>query len=416
MEGPIETDNLDVSNQPKKEEERMVEAREHVRGLLRLMIDKMGIDIPESEWPQVGPVPENLKNSLKTSAYDSANNAIYIYDKHLESGLIYAEEIGHFIRAYICRVNRLERMETPAEREAVGEFFGRLGENIARESVKGTELEFLFKEEERNHLQDEKLMEVIKKQVDKLRPLVEDLSANLEQKKSVKLEGYGKLKDFYKKIEQAIEMVLTAQAQDIPLGQIVGDLKAFLVEGFAGTKELINFIKSIKNGDSYPRWANALTTVIRETTSNLGNIGYMAETFTWESSSESYQMILDELDDLKNSCDFQLFQLTGFDWELIVGIDNKKSQLYHLLGYAAAEYFMANNQDWGTCLKEIFSYSDKEAFGKYLENKGFIEWAEKNKEVVELLELVFQLEDLESDMSIPVEEEETGLGDEDDLD
>jgi hypothetical protein len=411
MEGPIKTDDLEVSIQPQKEDEKIIEAREHIRGLLRLMIDKMGVDIPESEWPQVGPVPEKLKNSLKTSAYHGANNAIYIYSGHVGSGLVYAEEVGHFIRAYICRTNKLEALENPAAREAVGEFFGRLGENIAREAAQGTELEPLFEEKERDHLQNEEILEVIRNQVDIFRPHVEDLSLNLEQKMALKLEGHEKLKDFYKKIEEVEEAVLVAQAQGIPPEQVAKDIKLSLVEDSKGIKELIAFALSTRNGGSRPKWVDAIMAVVEETASNLNTIDRVIENFTRRSVSELYTEILEELSDLKGSCDFQFSQMAWPDWELISMLNAQNSQLYHVLGYASAEYFMAHNPDWSTRLRDIFSDSDEVALDKYFEDEGFTDWTEQNKEIAELLELINKLQNLESDMSIPVEEEETGLDD-----
>ena len=143
MEEPPKPYQSDPAKVIEEDSAKFLEAKEEVKRLIKLMVEKIGVDIPENDWPKIKLSPPDLE----TSAYSPIQNVLYIYPERIGSGATYGEEISHFIRGYILdHKGGLSGNLDIFDAGAVDEFFGRVGENIARLVSENQEL---FKDQER---------------------------------------------------------------------------------------------------------------------------------------------------------------------------------------------------------------------------------------------------------------------------
>ncbi|MFA6476328.1 MAG: hypothetical protein WCV68_02820 [Candidatus Paceibacterota bacterium] len=403
MEGPTGADNLEVGNQSPKEDERIIEAGEQVRGLLRLMIDKMGIDIPDSEWPQVLLRLEGDKDSPEVSAYSPEDNIIYIHEPNLNSGITYGEEIGHFIREYLCKKNNREHPYENLTQGAIDEFFGRIGENLAREVSRGTNLEALFHEEERRHFKDETFLAKLKIDVAELRPKIDEVVSTVETGIASQLEILSRIKKFYAKVEEAENLCQEAKAQKSSSTDLAKKIARLLFYGEGGTDELFKFMG--EDGGSHQDRVGSLNEIIGISNFQIESILKEARVTAGATQPEIYESFLDRLNTMKAFCDNQLFSLSGVNLNLLLVVIKLESQLYHIVGYSAAECYMSDNPDWLSSISSVYNLSDEEVASRFLEDDQIRAWFEGNEDLQELYNQIEKIKDLRDKAETPVDEE-----------
>ena len=262
---PKESIQTTATNQPiedKLEDKngKFLEMEKDVKGLIRLMIDKIGVDIPEADWPKV-----NFRDvATGLTCYVGVSNTIVICGDHFDNGATYGEEIAHFIRHY------LYPNDIGGENQiAVGEFFGRLGENIAREAARGTELERLFLEKERSHFGNQELLNEVQKDISEIGLRVKSLTEALEKSSKLRREAVKNIKDFYRKVEEAQEKYKQAEYDNVLSEDLIVDLVLYLNDS---RLDLLEFTKPLLASGQYPDWVNSLATIIIAATNDLRSI------------------------------------------------------------------------------------------------------------------------------------------------
>jgi hypothetical protein len=109
-----------------------------VRESFKLLADSQGIKLKESDYPNV-----KIDPNAKNSRYTFKNKSIIIRPDEIATGDTYFEEASHALRDLVQ-----ERKGVSGEYQdrKIHEFVGRGGETLGRELVKGTDLEYLFKD------------------------------------------------------------------------------------------------------------------------------------------------------------------------------------------------------------------------------------------------------------------------------
>lgn len=401
MEGLIGTDDLEVGRQPSKEDKNINEAREYVRGLLRLMVDKIGVDIPESEWPQVFLRLVGDKNFPEVSAYSPKENIIYIYEPHLNSGITYGEEIGHFIRYYICHKKNDVDFDDQSKQIVTDEFFGRLSENLAREVSQGTDLSLLFQEGERSFLHNKELESKIKEDVETITPVVEKAITVTEENFESKLEAVNRIKSFYSVVEEGESFCREAKIKKVSPSEFLRDLLSIIETGDNGRTSLGNFFLSLEKNGEYPSYTMSLAKILRTSNQKFKELIRDIQNSEVVKSPDFYDLIALHLESVRQSCDFGLFNLSSPNIEVLSVISQTESNLYHIIGYAAAEYYFSQDSTWLATLPEIFQLTNEEVFANLIEREEFKAWVENNESISSLIKLIEKLEELYEKNEIP---------------
>jgi len=125
------------------------EIKKRARKAVELLAENYGIKLSEKDYPEIESVDE------PEPSYNPEKKTINIPPKEANSGIAYFEEASHALRDFVQRKRFLYRVFPSAKQDVqVQEFFGRAGETLGRKLARGTELEYLFKNEPRRDLQD----------------------------------------------------------------------------------------------------------------------------------------------------------------------------------------------------------------------------------------------------------------------
>ncbi len=383
--------------------EGLERAEKLARKLIGLMTAKIGINIPEENWPEIKISPEGYN----TSAYDKKDNVIYLNESRLGSGITYGEEIGHFIRCYFERENGEADIFWGNPKVAVDEFYGRLGENIAREVSMGTELEVLFGEEdERKHFKDEKLEEEIKNDINKTKPLLDKLEEVARANREGKIKIADNIKSFFAKLKDAELLCQEAKQQKMSPAELGKEVLSLVTEGSGGREELAVLAKSLIKDGGYPDWAQGLFDVLTAAEKNLAAFKSKIEEMGSSKDDSLYTFLESDIWFIKSSCKMAMMKLSNLDQRLggIEMINNAQVSLHHTIGYAAAEKYMQKDPDWLSKIPVIFKYKNREALEEFIENDDFQDWLQSNESMTVLKEMIEQLKRI-SDLSIFPSEE-----------
>lgn len=382
-------------------------AKERANKLLGSMIKKIGVDIPEEFWPQI---ILNLDDSL-TSHYRPENNTINLHSSDIEDGIAYGEELAHFIRCHLEQENKHARIDDYNYQMAVDEFFGRLGESVARELASGLDLAGLFEMKERSFFDgNDKVYQELEAGVESGWSGLEKLKRAIETNRGFKIDINKRIKIFYEKLEQAEGLCGLAEKGGLTLRSLSEEIFTLLREGGGGLIELSAFARRLIDQDASAELMDILAKILTLSSSNLEHIGMIADDYG-EVGDETildlspYDEIKRDLDFLKTICDYELFDLSSPDFRLLRLIRKTESSLYHSVGYAAAENFVRSNPDWGDNLSRLYQLPSQDVFNQHIGSEDFTRWLKNNKALAGLARRVEFLEEINDLLCDPLEED-----------
>lgn len=261
------------------------------------------------------------------------------------------------------------------------EFFGRIGREIARELADNNKHSKLFNNKSENWINfgpEEKK---------KLKDLVKEYETVERSPKSVQKIGE-KLDSFLSKFQKTLrESWAKQQAEEISYDdfqhEIINANKQFtsMIYGDDFSKHLGNVFISYRVELSILLIKRLLQEIRTMTECQMVEI------------KQSYQGIVDESAiALKNDCVETINKIINEDMSdiikskrkyeyfgTIIRDDEIKNNVFHTLGYVAAEYYMKNNPDWLEEQKKLIGESNKNIFEKYINTDLVKEWAEEKE-------------------------------------
>ncbi|MFW5853259.1 MAG: hypothetical protein ACOCU8_01290 [Patescibacteria group bacterium] len=343
--------------------------------LANLMLEKLGVPPNELEWPTL----ISDEDPQGTSSYDPESNVICINLKHFDDINTYGEEVAHWIRFQLVR----EDIYLMVENSDLEEFLGRLGEYVARQVVKGTELEPMLEqvardERSRNNYVAEK---------------IEGLDSSLDEIKQVL--------DSYKKEAQAI----TSKAENLnsEFEQLLDDIqvkfetdnltKEELVSSYSKSVDIFKgILKIIKEADN----SNLLHKQIRL---SIDKMVCCLESFKLfikvcdEINNDFVSEIKKLIRDIIETLDMMIFSFSGNPSELSTVLRMDVLSIYdevlHVEGYVAAEYYVENVPNWLETVPDLFRGS-YETLKKHVKSKQVKRWMKENGvyEVYDILDRI----------------------------
>jgi len=125
----------DIEKEAEDSENQDVKVKREVLRAYQLLADAAGVELGREDYPDV------RVKSEKTSYWSPTEREIVIAPHDVNDGIAYFEEASHALRDLV-----MARKGIPYQKidQRVQEFYGRIGETLGRDLVKGTELEYLF--------------------------------------------------------------------------------------------------------------------------------------------------------------------------------------------------------------------------------------------------------------------------------
>lgn len=388
-----------MENPTQARSEQEANVKERVRVLLSLLIPKIGIEIPEADWPLV----VISEDETKTSSYNPGSNKISLHKNNLEDGAEMAEEVAHFIRCYCQKKNNNQNLENINHQMAVDEFFGRLGESIARQVIPKSEAAIFFPEPERKYL-DHGSYEVLEKGRVSFQPKLDWLRSQVETDRNLRLFVNEKIKTFYKKLDLAQKELAQNINNNQPVLEAIKNSFLILSEGEDGLGSLLTFTESAQE-DPQKEWIFDFKKRVGElfqAWSGLRSLITDEGTILDQSVAIEAEKIIKRMN---SSCDFILADLAEPGYRLQKFIENAESSLFHSIGYAAAELYIQKNPQWIEKLAEIFNLSNEEIWQSFVWSEDFLQWFGENKPLSGLKDIVDELREIHSQMYLPIDEE-----------
>jgi len=333
-----------------KKEKQSEKVKEMIVEEIELLAENENIEVRDIDLPEV-----KVRDS-KSSCYDPTENTIFIEENAINNGIDHFEEISHFLR---CLVQQRKGISPEKQDVHVQEFFGRIGETLGRELVKGTDLESLFKDIQPREVKSSETDQLIDNLIDR----------------SKKIKGLQK--------ELAISNDIIIKMQKENANSVTRMLEKSLEEEELNIDNLLlefrkmasDHIASIKNSQI----KNAHVDDVKQYLSHLdylnGSLSLLREYEAPAKQKKEY--IQGNLNTFKemNSLLFER-QFTMGDLELFTlsfNNDNLKRSVYeHLDPYAYAQQYSFEQLS----KKNLYSMSDRDIKKKYFRkinnNKNFI--------------------------------------------
>lgn len=386
-------------------------ATNRARKILRQMLDGMKLDIPEGAWPEIEvfEISDNLTGA--PAFYDSNRNVVAIGLKDIDNGISYGEELGHFIRSYFEKENTEQDSLGLSIKIAVDEFYGRLGENIARNTCTDSELGALFGDKERSHFENGEFNNFVDENLGEQKASLDKLEEILKMNREGKLTIARAIRRFFSLLKEAELLCEEAGENGSPVPELASSIISFVYDRPGGVKDLAKLMETFVRDGGYPDWAGNLLSVLESAKNSLNNLRRTAEDEAFVGRKIVYSYLKSDLENIGSRCDSCLFKLRfSGDNSKIFGLFLKQqSYFYHVVGYSAAEKYMKDNPDWFEGLSKIYKYKDREALAEFIDNEEFRSWLLSNESLRSLAEMGEQLIRVKDLLSLGNEPEFQGL-------
>ena len=373
------------------------EVEDDVQYCISALEKAIGVEV---ERPLVLPAKENRDNA----AYDRKGNIIYIGSDDIGDGNAYFEEAAHCIRERLVQSDDINNR--------VDEFFGRLGESMGRELVKGIPYERLFENCKPRNFSD---LESHGKRVDAELDQADKIREIIEQKNRAMVNSY----ELYKLVSDDCKRVLAAKRaydKDNDTSKFRQTLQKS-VEEFLEKSEGIGarrrFYQSVL--DSFSDYMDAEQEFYQ-------NVNLMVQTKILAENSkdeEEKEDMESEANHLYRMANIYLESLVhtvnsiGHDLErneflmesneLVMNI-NGRIQGEHFIGYICAELYAQQNPNFMEEVKELFRKPKQAILRDYIREELFEPYQELGLNKM-AKKLGITREELEKDLAEHMEKE-----------
>ncbi len=321
------------------------ETVEQLNSRVRLLLDnlpaRLGIQINPGWEPSVVFTDE-------ASHYEATSNSIGINRKHFNNGGILGEEVAHFLRSQI-KERPLSREVSDLE-DSADEFWGRLGDALARDVFRQNGYEDLAAAPERDSISVFALEE-FNQEVDTLNHSLDKFTAIMENSvRDIKILDQG-IKIIYNKLEST------------DLGGAYENAPRLLRESLDQLSALYQKYASL---DDSVGWSlGQIMSVINDGVSDLK---------TFEEEKNSDHSGKDLIDAMLRRLDLLVYNIAKLPEPVEKTFTIFLNGLVHIQGYVAAEKFMSENPDWRSQAPVLMKQSDHDLYFNYVRSSQIEKW------------------------------------------
>jgi hypothetical protein len=379
-----ELDN--IKNAVWKERQDLGQIQHDVKALAELMAANLGIDISDAEIPTVRLARPNEEDS----SYNPESNTISIKPDAVNNGAIYGEEIMHWLR----RLAVPDQGELSlAELGSVDEFFGRLGESVARDVTRNTQYEYLFEDYSPRKLSDPEVLKRTQRAIKRSSDLISVASSRMESKLSRSMLLMEEMSRIADALSNANEERREEKISIDEFLEVVEMNQKSLVDTYNQNKDnnirevVILFNKQVLNLYEIKKSLE----LIEEVRQSGEPVERELEEFELE-TMQRFDSIIHSLYETIELAQPQLLFGAMTPQMADLSLSNHE---WHMRGYVAAEIFMQDNPGWADQLPDLINSPspsvlennvDAEKVNNWLKDNGVLEDEETPQFSPELME------------------------------